>query len=212
MRIKAFVQRHAVFSYFVLAFAISWSGIVYVVGGPQGIPGESDQVGRLLPWVFLAMLAGPTIASLLVTAVVDGRAGLRDLSARQWRWRVHLRWYGVALLTAPLLLLLILSALATWVSPVFTPGILATPDKLSLLLYALVGGLGTGFFEELGWTGFATPKMRLIQRGLWATLGLGVLWMTWHLLADYWGSREYGSVYGLHVLFWYLASSPIACS
>ena len=47
--------------------------------------------------------------------------------------------------------------------------------------------------------------MQLAQRGILATLGLGVLWMTWHLLADYWGSREYEFVYALQVLFWYVA-------
>lgn len=204
MRVKPFIQRHPVASYFVLAFAISWSGILYVVG-PLGIPGESDQVAQLLPAVFLAMIAGPSIACLLLTALVDGRAGLRNLLTRQCRWRVNLRWYGIALLTTPLLLLLSLGVLATWVSPTFIPGILVKQDKLSLFIYALVGGLAAGFFEELGWTGFATYKMQLAQRGIWATLGLGVLWMTWHLLADFWGSREFDSFYLPHVLFWYLA-------
>jgi uncharacterized protein len=204
MRVKSFIQRHPVASYFVLAFAIAWSGILYVVG-PQGIPGESDHVAQLLPMVFLAMIAGPSIASLLLTALVDGRAGLRDLLARQCRWRVHLRWYGIALLTTPLLLLLSLGVLAMWVSPTFMPGILVKQDKLSLFIYALVGGLGAGFFEELGWTGFATHKMQLAHRDIWSTLGLGALWMTWHLLADFWGSREFESFYLLHVLLWYLA-------
>ncbi len=52
------------------------------------------------------------------------------------------------------------------ISPVFLPGIVTTDDKASFLLVGIVAGLLVGFFEELGWTGFAVPRL---------TLGHGVL-------------------------------------
>ena len=38
-----------------------------------------------------------------------------------------------------------------------------------------------GFFEELGWTGFATPQLRLRHRVLVTGLITGVLWAVWHI-------------------------------
>ena len=41
-----------------------------------------------------------------VAALVSGKAGVRDLAGRSFRWRVPLRWYAISLL-APLLIFLI---------------------------------------------------------------------------------------------------------
>ena len=85
--IEAFIKRHPVLTYFALAFAISWCGVLIVVG-PGGIPGASEQFDPLLPFVGLAMLAGPSVAGLLLTGLIYGRAGLRELLSRLLRWRV----------------------------------------------------------------------------------------------------------------------------
>jgi hypothetical protein len=45
-------------------------------------------------------LLGPMLAAILVTGIVQGRPGLRDLGSRMVRWRVPLRWYAAA--TVPL--------------------------------------------------------------------------------------------------------------
>jgi len=158
MGISGFIKRYPV--YFALVFIISWVGILLVIGGPGGIPGTTEQTEMLLPFVFLAMLAGPSLASILLTGIIDGRDGLRDLFLRLSRWRVNIRWYGAALLITPLLLTTILVAL-TLISPVFMPGIFTASDKVTLLGLSIAAGLAAGFFEELGWTGFAVPKMHL---------------------------------------------------
>jgi uncharacterized protein len=73
----------------------------------------------------------------------------------------------------------------------------------TLLAISVVGGLGAGFFEELGWTGFATPRMLERSSPLRAGLLLGLVWATWHGLADYWGGAEaYGSLWPAHFLLW----------
>jgi len=182
--IKAFIKRHPVLTYFVLAFVLSWGSIIIVVGG---IPGPKTQSEGLLPFALLAMFAGPSVAGLLLTGLVYGRTGLRELRSRLLKWRVGARWYAVALLTAPLSLTASLFALSL-LSPEFLPGILTTSDKASLLLFGLVAGLATGFFEELGWTGFAVPWLRL-RYGLFTTgLFVGLVWGAWHFLVNLWGS------------------------
>src|SRR5688572_20330896 len=99
--IRMFIERYAVATFFVLAFAISWVGILLVVG-PGGIPGDGRQLERLGPLVFLAMIAGPSISGILLTIVVGGRPGLLGLISRLGRWRFGIRWYA-ALLIVPLL-------------------------------------------------------------------------------------------------------------
>jgi len=81
-------------------FAISWGGLLIVVGGPSGIPGTAEQVEALFPFALLAMFAGPLIGGIVLTGLLYGRAGLHEFGSRLLKWRVGARWYAVALLTA----------------------------------------------------------------------------------------------------------------
>jgi membrane protease YdiL (CAAX protease family) len=160
-----------------------------VVGGPSEILGSPELLGTRFALVLLAWLAGPSVASILMTGLVHGRDGFRDLLTRMTKWRVGARWYAVALLTAPLLVTAVLLALSL-TSPEYLPTILTTSDKVSLLLLGIVGTLVGGIFEELGWTGFATPTLlRRMRYGVLPTgLIVGVLWGVAHLALYYWGA------------------------
>ena len=201
--LKAALERHALAIYFVLAFAISWGGVLLVIGGPAGVPGTKEETDRLFPFVFLAMLAGPSLAGILLTLFTQGRTGLRELRSRLLRWRVGTRMYALSLLTAPLLTTVVLLSLSLF-SRDFLPAILATPDKLPLILFGLTVGLGAGIFEELGWTGFATPGLRKQHGVLAGGLFLGMLWGAWHILVNLWASgtptREISPTFMLPVL------------
>jgi len=89
-----FMQRHPVLAFYVLAFTISWAGILLVIGGPANFPGTAVQVEKLFLSVMVAWLAGPSIASIVLTGLVDGKAGYRELVARLLRWRAGARWYA----------------------------------------------------------------------------------------------------------------------
>ncbi|MFX1521169.1 MAG: CPBP family intramembrane glutamic endopeptidase [Promethearchaeota archaeon] len=198
MYIKEFVKRHPVSIYFALTFAISWGGVLLVIGGPGEIPGTPEQFEMLLPVAILAMLAGPPVAGLLLTGLVYGRVGFRKLLSRLLRWRVGAHWYAIALLTAPLLMTALLLALLL-LSPEFLPGILASDDKTSVLLFGLAVGLMAGIIEELGWTGFAVPRLRLRYGVLTTGLIVGLLWGAWHLLVTLWGSVTSSGAFSLAI-------------
>ena len=209
--IKAFVKRHPLLSFYALAFAITWGGLIMVVGGPSEILGTLQLLGKRLALVMLAWLAGPSVASILMTGLVHGRAGFRDLLTRMTRWRVGARWYAVALLTAPLLVTAVLLALSLG-SPAFLPTILTTSDKVALLLMGMVGTVVGGIFEELGWTGFATPILLRQRYGVLGTgLIIGVLWGVAHLPLYYWasgnlsGALSPGFLVTAQVLAWFPA-------
>ena len=198
--IRAFIKRHPLLSYFTLAFAISWGGILMAVGGPGGFPGTPEQVQTLLLFVMLAWFAGPSVAGILLTGLVYGRAGLRELLSRLLRWRVGARWYALALLTAPLLFTAVPLALSL-TSPEFLPGILTTSDKaVPCADGSCVRAMGGGFFEELGWTGFAVPRMRLHYGILGTGLIVGVLWGAYHFSVMLWMSSAYSGALPLAIL------------
>jgi uncharacterized protein len=199
--VRAFIKGHPVLTYFALVFAISWGGVLIVVG-PGGIPATNkEQIDTLFPIALLAMVAGPSVAGIVLTGLLYGRAGLREFGSRLLKWRVGARWYGVALLTAPLVFTAILLALSL-TSPEFLPGILASDDKASVLLMGIFAGLMAGIFEELGWTGFAVPTLLRLRYGILATgLIVGLPWAVWHLLVTFWAS---GTIAGEFALANYL--------
>jgi membrane protease YdiL (CAAX protease family) len=194
-----FMRRFPLSSYFVLTFALSW-GAVFAVIGSGSIPAAPDDAQRLFPFVYLAMLVGPVGAGLIMTGVAGGVDELRNLGRRLLTWRVDLRWFAVALCTAPVVLT------ATWIllsqlPGDFTPAFLRTEGSgplqgttpMSFLALSLCIGMGAGFFEEIGWTGFVVP--RLLNRGLGAILFLGAMWGAWHFLVTWWGSADaFGSI------------------
>jgi uncharacterized protein len=182
------MKTHPLLTYFALTFAISWGGVL-IVAAPGGMPAAREQFQTLLPLAVLAMIAGPSVASILTTYIVGGRTGLRALRSRSLRWRVGPRWYGVALLTAPIATLAALLPLV-FLAPEFFPGILSTNDTTSVVLFGIAVALAAGTFEELGWTGFAVPELRRRHGVVTTGLMVGVPWGVWHILPGFWGSGD----------------------
>jgi uncharacterized protein len=175
------VRRRPLLSFFVLANAASWiAWLPYILslhglgvwnfsfpGGPGG-----GQLLGMLPGAYL----GPIGAALTVTAIADGRAGVRAWARRLWNWKVSWRWYAGILLGVPAAMLL--SGL------VFSGGQAQMPAAVVLL--ALVPGLllqmvTTGLAEEPGWRDFALPRMQRMIGAPRAAVAIGALWGLWHL-------------------------------
>jgi uncharacterized protein len=177
------IRRHPLASYLLLTFVLTFGSVIILAGGVPG-PNTPDTG---LSLAIIAMLVGPAVAGPVMIALVHGRTGLQALGARIRRWRVPVRWYAIALLAVPATMLTSLLVLTAF-SREFVPGFLTTDDILSLSLLALAAALPTAFFEELGWTGFATPELRR-RYGIFATgLALGAVWGAWHYPVNVWGS------------------------
>jgi membrane protease YdiL (CAAX protease family) len=174
MNIRAIFQRYPIATYFVLAFVISW-GWTYLMVGPASLRGESFDMDKVIQAAML-ILTGPLFAGILSTYLVDGGAGLRNLWARMTKWRVGIRWYAAAILTFPVLIVALLLVLSNFASTEFTPNILAI---------GVIMGLFAGFLEEVGWTGYAYPKMRDKHGALRAALILGLIHGLWHIGPNY---------------------------
>src|ERR1700726_3544947 len=165
----SFLLTHPLAAYFLLTFTISWVGAL-AVAAPHLLRHEPLPIltGILM---FPVMLLGPSLSAIFLTWFSAGRRGLRDLFSRLLRTRIPLRWYS-ALLIPPVLVLTLLLTLKAFLSPVYTP---------NLFLLGVLFGVPAGLLEEIGWTGFAFPKMSSQHNPLGASILLGLLWGLWHL-------------------------------
>ena len=183
-------QLREVLAYFGLTFGISWGGVLLVAGFPASTAVKA-QDNPLFPLAVLATLAGPSVSGLLVTVLSDRPNGLRALWARMLTWRLSASSYTLALLTAPAIASVV-TLLLSAASPAFAPGLLAADDKVATLGLGIVMGVTAGFFEELGWTGCALPRLRRLLSPVTAGLVLGVLWSAWHVPVIVWGIGDRG--------------------
>jgi membrane protease YdiL (CAAX protease family) len=178
-------------------------GAIFLLTGGLGPLGTADP--RFLLVALMGPLA-PAIVGLVLTGLFDGRAGYRDLLARLLRWRVGVHWYAMALLTAPLVtvaLSVVLAAVQR--SSDFLPAIFTTPDPLGFALVGVVGGLLVGVCVEVGWTGFAIPRLRL-RYGVFATsLLVGVVGVPGTSLCS---AKPTASQGHYHLPCWSFDSSP----
>lgn len=173
MKIMDWIRRRPVASYFLMVFLIAWGGSIFGVGA-KFLDGVELELNDGLP-IVVFMLGAPSLGGLAWTYICDGRQGLRDLFSRMKKWRVPGRWYAT-LLIFPVLILIVLIPLSLLVTPDLTP----TFFSLGILM-----GLLAGFLEEIGWMGFAYPKMRMRLSVLRAGIYLGLIHALWHATADF---------------------------
>ena len=181
--LRPFIAKHPASVYFALTFAISWGGSLLAIGGTQPLTGTAPANDPRFVYALIAMLLGPSISGLLLTAIIHGRGGLRNLLSRVLKWRVENRWYAVALLAAPLLWGLALAGLSL-LSPGFQSGIVTSADRSTLVAVGFAVALSAGIFEEIGWTGFAIPQLLRRHSVLVTGLIMGTAWNAWHLLTN----------------------------
>ena len=196
------VKRHPVLFYFFLAYIISWGGILITLGtgGFSFYRGNSVLTGEfspqmLLAWIF--MISGPFLAAVMLSTMMEGMKGVKNLLSSLGRWNVHWKWYLISLLLFPVILysmFFLFSLSDRQFYPSFMIG------------FGIMVGLTGGLLEEVGWTGFAFPRMQAKYGFLKAAVLLGLVHAFWHLLADAWGSMAfYKDLYALHFFLWILA-------
>lgn len=174
---ESFVGRHAVAAYFVLTFGISWMGALAVAAPHLLRHEELPKLTGIL--MFPAMLLGPSFSGIFLAGWLDGRDGLKELFSRMVWGRVAGRWF-LPLVVPPVLVLGVLLGLKTFLSPVFAP---------NQFWMGILFGVPAGLMEEIGWMGFAFPRMRAGKSVAGPGILLGVLWALWHLpVIDYLGS------------------------
>jgi membrane protease YdiL (CAAX protease family) len=154
--ITSSIKHHPLVAYFVLAYALAWMLI--------------PLMSISLAFGFLALF-GPAFSAILITRVTEGPMGLKALWGRVLLWRVNPLSYAFAILFPPALILIEMGIAYLLGTPVtfFSNGMIGLATAI-----LFVG-------EELGWRGYALPKLLEQRTPITASLILGVLWALWHL-------------------------------
>lgn len=184
-------RRGELASFFTLAFGLTWGIALALLLARPAVEAVTGPFDTASPLYFLAVYA-PSLAALALTAARRGRAGLRDLVRRLDPRRVRLRDVLLVVLGATALDVvarLLEQAAAgiplgstVWdtMPPTTLSTLWAAPALLLLTLLLDAGPLG----EELGWRGYALPRLLGTGRHpLAVAVGLGLVWGAWHLPA-----------------------------
>ena len=159
----------------VLVFALTLVGVHLLIVGGLNLDEPPRSMAMLLLFIVCIFLTAyaPTLAALLVVA----RAGGVGALLRQvLTWRVGVAWYAFVLVGP--VVLIALADLIYVLAGGAPPGVwVAFPSDLAFAGPLIAGSLG----EELGWRGFAQPRLQTRYGALWASIIIGVTWGTWHL-------------------------------
>jgi membrane protease YdiL (CAAX protease family) len=172
------IRRHPLTTFFLLAFGITWVVWVPRAAATQGLLSTNLPivVGEAWTWA-------PAIAALLAAALTGRRDAVRELRARLVRWRVGWQWYLVVILGPAAFSLAVAGVYAllggSWAAA--APAALREGPLMLLPLFLVILTLTDGLGEELGWRGFALPRLLTRYNALVASLILGALWALWHL-------------------------------
>lgn len=179
IRRTGWLVRHPVVAFTAIAYAISWICWLPLLADRQ----------EWVTWsasTYLHLLGGlgPAVAGLLVTGAVTGRSGVADIFRRTVAWRGRLGWLGLA----------VCGPLAVFAAAVLAARLLegAWPDLsrfgasteyplLPLAGFWVANLLFYGFGEEIGWRGFAQPRLQEKRSALSAAIIVSGIWATWHL-------------------------------
>ncbi len=166
------VRRHPLISFFVLTYALAWILWLPLVVLRDAIPAA--------PGLVLVLLgsAVPSLLGIVLTAIVLGRGALRTLLGRLLIWRVDPRWYLVVVLGPAALVGGIVAFNALLGGPAISINVPLLAAVITLAFHIFPG---SAMGEEIGWRGYALPRLQARRSALSASLILGVIWAFFHL-------------------------------
>lgn len=151
MRLIQVIKRHPVLNYcvFVMLWSFSWWALILTV-----VPVGTAVAMPMHPAAVLLMvvgLAGPILAALSLTHLIDGKGSVGILLGRLKHWRVG--WWWLALVIPYVLNLVLYVEYAEVQGGV-------DPAQIAAKIGPAIGiGLTAGLFEEVGWRGFLLPRL-----------------------------------------------------
>lgn len=169
---KKWIQKYQLLSFFILSYAIMF-GVTF--GYINQNPSQPVQQWSLV-WFF--SIFSPSISALIISGIIGGIPEIKRLLTGFTHWKVGWRWYFWAafLILGPLAITMIYKALRN-PSAGIRPG-----ETIFSMLGIIVFQLFSGpIAEELGWRGFALPRLQAKYTALVSSLILGVIWTCWHI-------------------------------
>jgi len=164
--------RHSTVAFFALAFAASWA---LWVPAATGLVADSPAV---MNGMFFLGAFGPPVAAVILPWLA-GRP-VRAFLVKALAPRVSPRWYLLAIVLPVAYFAVPNAAVYAALGRSFDPSML--PGRtVAFFVGVVVVTLVGGGQEELGWRGFALPRLQADYGPVPATVAVGVAWACWHL-------------------------------
>lgn len=176
---KAFEARNLAF-FFLLVFG--FQAIMWVSVSIFGLKAPASLSDPALPWLLVALPAvcGPTIAAFLITAITEGKPGVKALWRRFWNRNLSIKWLLVTLLFFEVLKLAAI-LVARMVDDQPYPIVDAPNPLWTIIPLFLSNFIATGMAEEFGWRGYVLPRFQAKWNALTSSIILGLIWASWHI-------------------------------
>ncbi|MGB5272365.1 MAG: type II CAAX endopeptidase family protein [Eudoraea sp.] len=184
-------------TYFGFAYIISWIVWFPLYGQELGL-----KVMPIIPFQHGIGGLGPLVASFLTTWIYYKNKGLKKLFKKCIQIKPIL--YLVIALLTPFLLALIATIMNSAINeaPINLSGLLTVKEfpNFNLLTFFIYNLIFFGFGEEVGWRGFALPRIQNKFNALTSSILLTIFWAFWHLPLFFNGpgytSMEFTDVFG----------------
>lgn len=180
---KAFLQRHSLVIGLALMYLFTWAPYLSAAG--------------VLPVRFplvIYQLAGSgfVLAAVLMTWITLGRRAVGELLKRFLLWRIGWKWYAsILIIPGTYMLGVTIHALINGAAPDFRNAAayasLGSPAAMLRTVLPVFVLSVVGNWEEIGWRGYALPRLQSRYAALFSALVLGIIWGLWHI-AIYIGS------------------------
>lgn len=191
-------EKYQLPAFFIITYAIS-----------SAIVGLAVLVGNIDLTIFAVL--GTTLTAILLTSIVSGKSGVRQLFARQSERRVGLRWYLISIFLASIIAY---AAIGIDVILGLHPeiycciqGFIDFHSDLSLYFPAIIIILLISIGEEFGWRGFALPRLQARFSAITASIILGLLHGMWHYPAFLAGTGTLEGVPFFWFMMWVMPST-----
>lgn len=163
--------------FFSLTYIVSWILWIAALAILRGAAPQASPLRAISGFLYLLGVFAPAFVALALTARAEGRAATMLLLRRTVKWSVHARWYVFAAgyIAAIKLAVALLLRITTGAWPVFGQ------EAVYIMAIAIVFSTPTQAGEEIGWRGYALPRLSALLGLSGASIVLGVIWACWHL-------------------------------
>src|SRR2546425_2976309 len=167
----------SLFKFFSLTYVMSWILWIAAAAILRGAASKSSVLLAISGFLYLIGVFAPSLVALALTGRADGRAGTLALLRRTVKWSVGARWYvfAVGYMAAVKLGVALVYRIATGAWPAFGQ------EPVYIMTVVIVFSTPVQAGEEIGWRGYALPRLSARLGLSSASIVLGVIWACWHL-------------------------------
>ena len=185
-------------AFFGVAFCWTWLYwalfIFQIIKLPPGIGTPNVNLNDILVYVPVVVFSpyGPTFAAFILTYINEGVEATKELWKKCWIRNVSLKWLLVTFLWYPIINLVFRVIAATIYNiPQPRPEWLSNP--LIILFPFIASIINGGLSEEVGWRGYAMPRLQARFNAVQSSIILGFIEGLWHVPLVFWaGDPRYG--------------------